>query len=88
MGNIEDSIEERIFTTAFEEARKDPEYVALLDETIYYGQRIMKLLGPENSLFLKYQRSACLAKGIRLKGVYQLGVADGGSVPNKMPNKI
>ena len=74
---MEDYIEERISTVAYEKAREGCEYVTLLDEAIIFGQMIMEILGPNSDLFLKYQTATCLAKAIRLSCAYQLGEEDG-----------
>ena len=41
----------------------------------------MEILGPDSSLYLEYERAACMAKGLRIEGAYQVGVKDGR--PNK-----
>jgi hypothetical protein len=73
----DENIEERINRIAYENVCKNCEYVKLTSEAARWGEMIMELLGPNSSIFLKYQTATCLAKGIRLRGVYELGLNDG-----------
>ena len=70
-------MEENIFTDMYKSDLNDVEYVKHLNKVIEYGRKIMDMLGPDSLLFLEYERSACLAKGIRLEGAYRLGMENG-----------
>ena len=67
-------IEERLLAV-----NKNMEYEKHKNKTIELGRKIMNALGPDKSLFLEYETCACLAKSIKLKSAYQLGLEDGSS---------
>ena len=53
----------------------------------------MEILGPDSSLYLEYERAACMAKGLRIEGAYQVGVKDGRpnkclTCPTKCPTEL
>lgn len=80
------NLEERIFTIAYDNACNDPEYLELLKKAVFYGEKIMNILGPDGILFLKYQQATCQAKSIRLKGAYKLGMDDANASQNAQQN--
>ncbi len=85
--------EERIFVDMYNDSLKDAEYAKHLKMAVKYGRRIMEILGPDSSLFLEYERAACMAKGLRIERAYQVGVKNGRptkclTCPTKCPTEV
>ncbi|MCO1599790.1 hypothetical protein [Desulfosporosinus nitroreducens] len=80
-----DNDKEWVIEASYEESKKELEYIELINTVICLGKKIMALLGPNNRLFLEYEKSVCAANDINMRRAYYLGHKK--SCPTKCPTE-